>query len=172
MKWIKKILITLLILVLLLFALATWYKNTFSMDPVTGYTVKSDEMPKSMLIATQGSMFKDAITKGIIDEYANDSIHVNVIDVLKIGKENTSNYDVMVLIHTWENWKAPKEVEDFVLALSEVDKTKTVVLTTSGKGDSKMDNLDAITGESDLENSQEFLEEIISKIEAVLNAPQ
>ncbi len=48
------------------------------------------------------------------------------------------------------------------------DMQKIVVLTTSGEGNYKMDDVDAITGESILANVPIFIDQITSKLNLLL----
>ena len=127
----------------------------------------SPDLDLKLLIATQGSTFKNKITSNITDYYKNDSIYIKVIDVSQLPEINPINYEAIVLIHTWENWKPPKEVQSFIEKnISNQD--HIVVLTTSGKGSYKMKDMDAITGESKLENTKFYSNLIIKKLEDLI----
>ena len=127
----------------------------------------SPDLDLKLLIATQGSTFKNKITSNITDYYKNDSIYIKVIDVSQLPEINPINYEAIVLIHTWENWKPPKEVQSFIEKnISNQD--HIVVLTTSGKGSYKMKDMDAITGESKIENTTYYSNLIIKKLEDLI----
>jgi menaquinone-dependent protoporphyrinogen IX oxidase len=66
------------------------------------------------LIATQGSDFKNAVTKGLVDHFKSDSIFIQVVDIQELSAIDPVNYDALVLIHTWESWKPPVEVKSFI----------------------------------------------------------
>lgn len=168
-RW-KKIILVLLIIIGLLLVLAVWYKNKFSMDMVSERTINRPELNNSLVIATQGSAFKDSVTSGIIKHFEPDSIFIRIIDVSGLPKINLEDYDAMLLIHTWENWKPPIVVDSFMVKLKKELKGKIVVLTTSGEGSFKMENVDAITGESILENVPSFTEKIISELDPLLRS--
>ncbi|PWL40385.1 hypothetical protein DKG77_06095 [Flagellimonas aquimarina] len=168
MKWWKKVLFVLLIIIGLLLVLGTWYKNKYAMEMVMERTVNRPELNRSLVIATQGSAFKDSITFGIINHFESDSLFIRIIDVSGLAKVNLDDYDAMVLMHTWENWKPPMAVGSFVDKLKIEQKNKIVVLTTSGEGSSKIEEIDAITGESILENVPAYTEKIISELEQIL----
>jgi len=166
-RW-KKVLLVLLIIVGLLLILAVWYKNKFSMVMVAEQTINLPELDRRLVIATQGSMFKDSVTLGITNYFESDSIFIRIIDVSGLPKINLDDYDAMVLMHTWENWKPPVVVDSFMGKLKKEQKNKIVVLTTSGEGSFKMEEIDAITGESILENVPAYTDKIISELEQLL----
>lgn len=163
----NKIILIVLMLGALLLLVAIWYKHEYSMYKVEAYEVNAPSLDRKLIIATQGSKFKDAITKRIIDHYKQDSIFIKVIDVSSLQKIEPKNYNAIVVMHTWENWKPPVDVQTFI------DNTKDfqdriIVLTTSGKGAFKMENVDAITCESKLENSESYSSKIIKKLTPLL----
>ena len=164
-----KLKITLFILSVgvILLVFAVWYKYEYSMDKVETVQFNSPDLDLKLLIATQGSTFKNKITSNITDYYKNDSIYIKVIDVSQLPEINPINYEAIVLIHTWENWKPPKEVQSFIEKnISNQD--HIVVLTTSGKGSYKMKDMDAITGESKIENTTYYSNLIIKKLEDLI----
>ena len=168
MKILRKVLWTIAILLLLLFAFAVWYKYEFSMTEVTERTINAPDLERKVIIATQGSKFKDSITDGLVEHYGSDSVFIRIVDVSKLPGIRLDDYQAMVILHTWENWKPPVAVDSFVNQLKEHEKEKMVVLSTSGQGDFKMENIDAITGESTLEDIPKHLEAIIRKVDPLL----
>lgn len=145
-----------------------WYKYEYSMDIAEEFEMNSPALKTKVLIATQGSMFKDKITNGIVNHFKNDSIYIKVIDVTSLAGADPIDYNAIVLIHTWENWQPPEDVEVFINSTRDI-KDKMVVLTTSGEGSYKMDGVDAITGESKLENTSTYINQIAKRLESILN---
>ena len=164
----NKIALAILIIGALFLSLVIWYKYEYSMYKVEAYEVNTPNLNKKLIIATQGSEFKDAITERIIDHYKQDSIFIKVIDVSSLQKIEPKNYNAIVVMHTWENWKPPVDVQSFIDS-TKVFQEKIIVLTTSGKGTFKMENVDAITCESKLENSESHSAKIIKKLTPLLN---
>ncbi|MDX1769688.1 MAG: hypothetical protein R3294_16675, partial [Arenibacter troitsensis] len=77
------------------------------------------------------------------------------------------NYDALLIIHTWENWKPPSAVKSFMDRTKDY-RDKTVVLTTSGEGSYKMEGVDAFTGESILDETPNYVGQIINKLNPLL----
>jgi len=152
----------------MLLSFMAWYQYTYSMDEISSFEINTISNDKKILIATQGSAFKNKITSNIINHYKNDSIYIKVIDVDGLSKIYTKDYNAIILIHTWESWQPPQTVKLF-LNRTRLKQKKIIILTTSGSGDAKMKGIDALTGESIIENTQNYSEEIIKKLEPLLN---
>jgi len=164
---IKSRLIFLGSIVLFLVVFAFWYNATYKMDEVSGYVINSKEMPVKIAIASQGSPFKDAIVTNIINHYKKDSVFINVDDVSKLVTLSVAEYDVIIVLHTWEYGDPPKVVSEFIEThISEME--KIIVLGTSGAGTNKIKGIDAMAGESIIENASDLSDEIIEKIEKLL----
>lgn len=164
----KKLLVLILLLVLMFLSFMAWYQYTYSMDETASFEINTISNDKKIVIATQGSAFKNKITSNIINHYKNDSIYIKVIDIDGLSKIYPKNYDAIILIHTWESWQPPQAVKLF-LNRTRLKQKKIIILTTSGSGGAKMEGVDALTGESILENSNTYSNQIIKKLEPLLN---
>lgn len=163
----KRVILIFLGVLVVFFLFLLWYQYRYSMDFVESYEVNSPNLEQKLLIASQGSEFKNRITNEIIDHYKMDSIYIEVVDVNTLSRIDTDNFSAILVLHTWENWKPPKEVKLFMERTSE-QRDKTVVLTTSGEGSYKMDGIDALVGESILENVPVFTKKITEKLDTLL----
>lgn len=140
-----------------------WYKYQYSMDVFKPFEVNSPNMEMKLLIATQGSDFKDKITNAVVDYYKSDSIFIKVIDIGGLPEIDPDLFSAILVLHTWENWKPPASVKSFIERTGS-NTDKIVVLTTSGEGSYKMEEVDALTGESIMEDTPVFTERIIEKL--------
>lgn len=170
MKHIKKILIVFLSLILLFFAFATWYKYQYSMEQVNSYEVNSFSFTKKLLIATQGSDFKNKLTEEVVDHYRSDSVYIKVIDVSSLENMDLEDYNGILIIHTWEYSKPPSLIQSF-MDNGKYNSKKMIVFTTSGEGSYKMDNVDAITGASKMENTGIHVNKIVTRLNPIINSP-
>lgn len=168
MKNLKKILSALIVLLVVFFVFLFWYQQQYSMDVIVPYELNTPQMEQSLLIATQGSDFKNKVTQGVVDRYKQDSLYIKVIDISGLGEIDPTDFTAIVVIHTWENWKPPVAVKSF-LERTAAQGDKIIVLTTSGEGTYKMEDVDAITGESIIEDAPLFVDEIISRLDPLLN---
>ena len=169
MKGFKKSLFVILGVIFAFFLLLMWYQYQYSMDVIEPYAINSPSLEKKLLIAAQGSEFKDKVTTGIVDRYTSDAIYIRVIDVEELQGIDPKDFNALVIIHTWENSKPPVAVKVFIDRI-ENDRDKIVVLTTSGEGSYKVKDVDAIAGESILEDAPVFVKEIISRLDSILKA--
>ena len=167
MKRFKKILLIMLGFMVAFFLFLMWYQYNYSMDVVAPYTINTPTLEKKVLIATQGSEFKNKVTGGIVDYFKADSVYIEVVDITSLPTINLEKYNALVIIHTWENWKPPITVQTFIEKYPE-HKNKIVVLTTSGEGSYKMEGIDAITGESILADAPIFVDTIVARLNRLL----
>lgn len=167
MKNFRKIVLIFLGLMLAFFLFLLWYQYRYSMDVVNSYAVNAATLEKKILIATQGSDFKNKVTKGIVDYFKSDSIYIQVVDVGELQNIDPKDFNAIVVIHTWENWKPPISVQLFI-EKNKDRKNKIAVLTTSGEGTYKMEGVDAFTGESILTDVPFFVDKIVEQVNGLL----
>lgn len=163
----KNRLVFLIGFIILLLAFAFWYKVTYSMEIAENKEINSASLSSKILIATQGSTFKDAIVTNIINFYKKDSVHIKIIDVSQLQNSEPGLYKSIVILHTWEYGKPPQVVEQFINE-NTLYKDKIIVFTSSGAGTNKIEGVDALVGESIIENASDISDEIIGKIEIIL----
>lgn len=167
MKKFKKISIAIISLMLVLIALGFWYKATYSMEDTAPKQVNLADLDTKILIATQGSDFKRAIVTNIVNHFKLDSTFLNIIDVKDLNTKNTNDYKAIVILHTWEYGNPPPSVLDFI-AENLKYKSKLIVMATSGKGTNKIGGIDALSGESIIEDASDYSDEIIERINRIL----
>jgi hypothetical protein len=163
----KKITLSITVLGLLFILFAVWYKYQYSMDTAKSFEVNTSMLDRKLIIATQGSEFKNEITKNIVEFYKPDSIYIKVVDISSLLEIDPQNWNALVIMHTWENWKPPIDVKAFI-DRTQAFHNKIVVLTTSGQGSFKMKGIDAITGESKLEKTASYAHLIIERLDPLL----
>lgn len=166
-KWYKVIVGTLITLLAIFLLFALWYKNEYSMEMAQAYEVNSPNLEKKLLLATQGSEFKNTVTQAIVDYYKSDSVFIKIIDVSALKEISPADYDAIMVMHTWEYEKPPTAVTTFIERTSS-SQHNIVVVTTSGPGTSKMEEVDAITGESILDDAPQIVDNIIYRLNPLL----
>lgn len=165
MKILKRIGLVVGALVILFIAFAFWYRASYSMEIVAGYEVNTNSQ-QHVLIATQGSKFKDAIVARLVEQLKARPVDIKVIDVSDLSTVQESDWNAIVIIHTWEYSKPPKAVQEFAARIQ--SKSNVVVLTTSGDGDYKLGGYDAISSASKLSEVDAIVDELINKIDRIL----
>ena len=162
----KNILLTIGTVVLALFLFLSWYKYNYSMEVAESFEVNSPEFDQRVLIATQGSEFKDAVVAQVIEHLRQRPVYIKVIDVSLLPGVSAAEWSAVVVLHTWENWKPQLDAKRFLRRVKEPE--KVVVLSTSGAGDEKMAGMDAITASSSMEEVPAYAGEIVARLEPLL----
>lgn len=167
MKTWKKVLIAAALVPIALLAFATWYAVHYSMHEARPFEVNSPSAREHVLIATQGSAFKDAVVQGVVDRLETRPVYVKVIDVGQLPSVRESDWNAIVLLHTWQMSKPPDAVRAFVDRSESRD--KLVVLATSGEGTEHIAGLDTITSASRKADVPARVDEIVHRVEKVLS---
>lgn len=163
----KKALLAVLALVAAGLVFMTWYRLHYSMSPAHEFAVAGSPGSPKALIATQGSAFKDALTAGLVEHLNRRSAYLSVIDISRLESIRPSDWDVIVVVHTWEMRRPPPSVQAFVDRMQPKD--KLIVLATSGSGDFKLDGIDAISTASQMADVPTRVRELSVRIDAVLS---
>jgi hypothetical protein len=164
-RW-RKVLLALATLLVGMLASASWYKFHYSMDVARTLEVQGSPTGSRVLIATQGSTFKNAVTAGLVEQLRKKSAHIKVIDVTALPDVRESDWDALVVIHTWEIGKPPQAVKVFIDRLQRRD--KLVVLTTSGAGSFRMEGIDALSSASTMVDVPMEIGQLSNRVDAVL----
>ena len=164
-----KILLIITLLIGLVLLLLYWYKQTNSVETTHSYEVNSPTLDRKLLIATQGSPFKDSVTAVVSKHYKSAPIFVKVIDVAALANTNAADFDAILLIYRWEARAPPETVQSFMEKNSKL-KNKIVILTTSWNGLEKEKNVDAITGASIVNDVPIFTHKIIKRLDQLLKS--
>lgn len=165
----RKVLIAIATLLAATIAFAAWYKMHYSMAVATALQVNGAADAPKVLIATQGSDFKDAVTAGLVEHLKQRAFNIRVIDVGDLHTIKPADWNVIVLMHTWEISRPPSEVESFVEGLPSRD--RLLVVSTSGQGDLKMDGVDVVTSASVMADVPRIVKDLAGKVDKVLATP-
>jgi hypothetical protein len=163
----RTLLLTVAVLIVAAIGFATWYRAHFSMDTARAFEVNDRQASPHVLIATQGSKFKDAVVAGVVDRLKSRGAYVNVIDISALRGVDDGEWDGLVLLHTWEMGKPPTEVQAFVDRAR--GSGKLVALTTSGAGDFRIDGIDAISSASVVTDAAARAGDILVRLEPILD---
>ena len=166
MSRLRKVTIILVGLGLAIFAPLTWYKSNYSMDIAQALTVTVPNAKHQLLIASQGSVYKNSVVEGIIAAAKERQMAIEVIDVSGLSTVKLEDWNVIVILHTWENWTPQVDAKTFLQRHPNRD--KIIVLTTSGQGELKMPGVDAITSASLSAHAPLHVAEIMRRIDAVI----
>jgi hypothetical protein len=108
------------------------YVYMHRMAPVESYDRGSASLPHHVLIAMQGSVFKDRLVSTLVAQLEKKPVHVRVIDIAGLKGLDADPWQVIVIVHTWEIGKPPRTVSDFIAKHAQA--VNIVDVTTSGSG--------------------------------------
>ncbi|MCK8520955.1 hypothetical protein M0D21_05225 [Aquimarina sp. D1M17] len=166
----KRTLKVVVVLILVLFSgFWIWYEYTYSMDTVIPFEVNSSHNNTKVLIASQGSRFKDSLVKNILSHYEKDTIYFKVIDVYTLFATNIDKWDALVIINSWEYGSPPKNVKRFIKNHPN-DTDKLIILSTVGSSHITIKNVDVISGESIIEKTPEYTEIVVNRLDQILKS--
>lgn len=167
-KFIKLAIITIVVIVVAIFLFGVWYKYTYSMEKAMSREVNDPKLATKILIATQGSEFKNKVVSDIISRLSDRPVYIKVIDVEELANVDPKDWTAIAIIHTWEVGEPPKVVADFVKAANASD---LIILATSGDGHYHIEGVDGITSASKADDVDRCVREILNRIEIKL-APE
>jgi hypothetical protein len=167
-SWIKILLIGISTPIIIFIILIAIYIGMNWQGVIEPYHVGSPNAPLKVLIASQGSEFKDNLSEKIIQKLENDSIYMSVIDCTALKKENAADWKAIVIIHTTKAHNIPRYVSSFLESLS--DYSNVVLISTSGGGDEVITEfeVDAISTASLISETSNIASLVISKVENIL----
>lgn len=152
---------------IIVIASLAWYRIHFAMAPVDGFAINDASSAQRLLIATQGSGFKNAVVEGLVERLRQRPIFIQVIDVSALSGVNDAEWDAIAVLHTIEYGSAPAAAQAFVDRSGKTG--KVVVLSTSGAGDFKIKGIDAISSASRMSDVPARVAELLDGIETVLS---
>lgn len=87
---------------------------------------------KRVLIATQGSDFKNALARALCDSFRESSVYIKGIDVGDLPEMNDADWDRVLIVNSFIIW-LNKDVDQFITRTPARD--KILVFVTSGGAD-------------------------------------
>jgi hypothetical protein len=164
-RW-RIVLVTIAALLVGSIAFASWYHAHYSMATAAAVNVLGAPGAPRVLIATQGSAFKNSVTTGLVDHLRGKSATIKVIDISLLPDAREEDWNALVVIHTWEMGRPPAEVSAFIDRLR--NRHLLVMVTTSGAGDIRMEGVDAISSASTIADVPAVVGELVRRVDVVL----
>lgn len=164
----RKILNVILGGLILFFIFTIWYSVQYSMDKVAPFEINNDELNNRVLIASQGSDYKNTVVADVISSFHYDSIYIKVIDVHELGKEKADAWDAILILHTWEIGVPPNTVTEFMEEIA--DRRKLIVVSTSGSGEEYIEGVDGISSASLMWEVPNHVQFIVDRIYNLITA--
>lgn len=141
------------------------YRFLKSMDVTESAEVNKSATGNHVLLATQGSKFKDSVMDQVKKDMEGKNVHISIIDTTKLDKVKADDYDKIVLFTTVQSDDIPENVTTFMN--DNKDKSIHIAVTAdSGRWDDKPKDVDAISEASKAENKQDFVDDLTKAITA------
>ncbi|ARM72393.1 hypothetical protein LMxysn_0758 [Listeria monocytogenes] len=141
------------------------YRFLKSMDVTESAEVNKSATGNHVLLATQGSKFKDSVMDQVKKDMEGKNVHISIIDTTKLDKVKADDYDKVVLFTTVQSDDIPENVTTFMN--DNKDKSIHIAVTAdSGRWDDKPKDVDAISEASKAENKQDFVDDLTKAITA------
>ncbi len=165
---VKRFLKIVFISIVILFAgFWVWYEYRYSMDTVIPFEVNSPKLQTKVLIASQGSRFKDSLVQGILRHYQKDTIYFKVIDVYMMFTVNIDKWDALVIINSWEYGSPPRNVKKFIKNHPD-QLDKLIILSTVGSSNIALKDVDVISGESIIEKTPKYTSIVVERLDKII----
>ncbi|MDA3884891.1 MAG: hypothetical protein PF638_04785 [Candidatus Delongbacteria bacterium] len=163
----KKFLIGLLIAIVGFVIFVIIYMMMYSQGVIEPFEAGEKASSEKVLIASQGSDYKNMFVKKIIEKLKNDSLFIKVIDVTEIEKENIDDFKAVLIINSIEMYDMQENAKGF---LSSGNSDKVIMLATSGNGSMgpKDNSIDAITTASTVENIDQKVDKALKRMRLIL----
>ncbi len=158
----KKILKWIVIILAALFLFGLWYNWKYSMGVAESKSINDPTLEHRLLLVTQQSEYKDALTKRIAKHFRGKDIHISIIDVTELAEADVAHYQRYVIMHTHIMWKPPRPVVEFLK--DETVKQKVFTVSTSGDGNLIPKGVDGITSASIMLDAEKDAKRVISWI--------
>jgi hypothetical protein len=137
------------------------------MDTVIPFEVNDSNLETKVLIASQGSRFKDSLVKSILRHYQNDAVYFKVIDVYTMFTVNIDKWDALVIINSWEYGSPPRNVKKFIKNHPD-QLDKLIILSTVGSSNIALESIDVISGESIIEKTSEYTNIVVERLHEII----
>jgi hypothetical protein len=155
-----------LIGILILVGLLSW--ALFSQKVAKSYEVNSPTLPTKILIATQGSSFKEALVTSLSEQLRTPPVYIKVVDVSALPTINEAEWRVIVIVNTCEGGEMQADVSNYLARAKALP--KLVLLITSGSGTWQPTGLsiDSISSASRKQRIQPLVADIALRVQKIL----
>jgi hypothetical protein len=168
MKFLKIALLVIGGIVVLLAILFGIYLLVNRQGVIESSDVGEPDFEKRVLIASQGSSFKNALVDELSTYLKEKKVYLKIVDVTALTDIPENNWDAVILIHTTEMNKLQPDVKAYLDRIQ--DYGRVILITTSGPGTWKTDeyNVDIITSASKQEELPGLAKDVIKRLDLML----
>ena len=168
MKILKGILIGIGAIIVLFAVVFGVYLLMHVQDVAEPFELGAPDMGRKILIATQGSEYKNLMVDTLTARLKGEDFYISVIDISGLNEISQEDWDAEIIIHTTEAWKLPDPVKEYLNRIENLD--EVILLITSGDGGWKPEDckVDVLTSASEVSDIQEKANSIEEKVNSLL----
>jgi len=168
-KWLKILIAVIATPIVLLFIFACYYVITNWQGVIEPYQVGNQDSQYKVLIASQGSEFKDKLLLELVQQLKSDTVYMSIVDCTSLAEEAVTDWDAIVIIHASQAHGMPKSARAFLESFP--DHSKVILVTTSGGGDEKINEfeVDAVSTASRLSSTDMISDWAVAKVKHILS---
>jgi hypothetical protein len=168
----KKILIGIGAIIVLLVIIFGIYLLVNRQGVAEPFEVGVADMNKKVLIATQGSDYKNLMVDTLVSRLKAEDVYISIIDISNLSEINQEDWDAEVIIHTTEGYRLPEVVKEYLGRVENSD--EVILLITSGSGEWKPEDckVDALTSASKVADISEKANSIEEKVNSLLEVEE
>jgi hypothetical protein len=167
MKILKRALIVLGSLIVLFVIAFGVYLFVNIQDVAEAFEVGSPDSSRKILIASQGSEYKNLMVDTLISRLKGEDVYIRVMDISGLKEVDQKDWDAEIIIHTTEGYRLPEVVKEYLERIE--DTYEVMLLVTSGSGKWKPEDckVDVLTSASKITDIAVKANIIENKIESV-----
>lgn len=168
MKALKVILIVVVsLIVLFVIVFGIHYALINRQGVAQPFEVGTADMDKKVLIATQGSNFKNVMVDTLTSRLKGEDVYIRVIDISGLNEVNQEDWDAEIIIHTTEAFKLPESVKEYLDRIENPDEVMLLITSGSGKWRPEDYKVDILTSASRVEDIAKLADSIMIKVNSL-----
>jgi hypothetical protein len=132
------------------------------------FEIGSPELDQKVLIASQGSDFKNALVDSLTTHLEEKPLYIKVVDVSALGEVKEEEWNALIIINTCQQYRLHPDVIKYLDKAK--DLSKVILVITSGPGDWKTDkyDVDIFTSASKMSELKLMVSSILTRIQTIL----
>jgi hypothetical protein len=132
------------------------------------FEVNSPDARHKVLIASQGSRFKNMLVSGLVGRFKASPTYIRVVDVTSLSEVSEADWNAVVLIHTTQGSQMQPDARKYLGQARDLDKIILVTTSGSGKWRTKEFDIDTLTSASRKAKVGPLVNTITHRLEAIL----
>ena len=132
------------------------------------FEINSPDARHKVLIASQGSKFKNMLVAGLVEGIKESPTYIRVIDVTSLSEVDEADWNAVVVIHTTQSWRMQPDARRYLGRAKELEKVILVTTSGSGKWRTEEFDIDTLTSASRKAQVGPLVNTITHRLEAIL----